>query len=93
MHTIHEVKSWPLLFREIVSERKTHELRINDRNYKVGDILHLKEFDPETGKYSGRDAKAKITYINSREKSCAASTIALHPEYCILSVKLIESRT
>jgi len=28
---------------------KRFELRKNDRNYQVGDVLELTEFDPETG--------------------------------------------
>lgn len=35
----HHVKIAPIHYEEIVSERKNFEIRFNDRNYKVGDIV------------------------------------------------------
>ena len=89
MKTIHELKSWTHLFAEIVAGHKTHELRRNDRNYEVGDILLLKEFDPQSETYSGRTARVVITYITDQRTPCAESTRALDGNYCILSVRLV----
>lgn len=37
----HTVKSWVHFFDAIESGNKKHDLRKNDRNYKVGDTLIL----------------------------------------------------
>jgi DUF971 family protein len=42
----HELKTWPEFYRAIQENKKTFELRYNDRNYQVGDELLLREFEP-----------------------------------------------
>jgi hypothetical protein len=42
--TVHELKSWPEFFSAIETGEKTFELRRNDRNYQVGDVLVLREW-------------------------------------------------
>lgn len=59
----HVVKSWPDFFAPIKSGERSFELRNNDRHYQVGDVLHLREFDDRTGKYTGAEIKKRITYV------------------------------
>ena len=40
----HHVKIAPIHYEEIASGRKNFEIRFNDRNYKVGDIVALEEY-------------------------------------------------
>ena len=40
----HHVKITPIHYEEIASGRKNFEIRLNDRDYKVGDIVELQEF-------------------------------------------------
>jgi hypothetical protein len=61
--TTHELKSWPDYFVFLLDGTKTFELRINDRHFQVGDILHIREYDDRTGKYTGRDLRKRVTYI------------------------------
>jgi hypothetical protein len=42
----HELKCWPEFFQAILSGSKTFEARRDDRNFKVGDNLVLKEWTP-----------------------------------------------
>lgn len=42
---IHELKILPKYFKDVVEGNKTFEIRKDDRDYKVGDILILKEYD------------------------------------------------
>lgn len=60
--------------------RKNFEIRKNDRDYKVGEILILREYDSETGKYSGRRIFCLITYITDFEQK---------PGYVVLGTKRI----
>lgn len=43
---IHNLKTWPEYFRAVRNREKTFELRFNDRDFKVGDVLLLQEFNP-----------------------------------------------
>nr|WP_200563084.1 DUF3850 domain-containing protein [Paraburkholderia aspalathi] len=40
---VHELKTDPEPFSAVLSGEKTHEVRTDDRNFKVGDTLVLKE--------------------------------------------------
>jgi len=88
--TVHDVKSWCYLFDAILKGQKKHEIRkMKDRDYRVGDILRLREFDQTQGGYTGRELPAKITYVTSCVTPCALSGGALHDDYCILSIEVI----
>jgi hypothetical protein len=83
----HSVKSWPHLFEAALSGTKVHEVRrLTDRDYRVGDRLRLREYDPITETYSGRELVVRITYVTSAESPCALSEECLHPNFCILSI-------
>lgn len=58
---IHELKILPEYFEAVTSGRKQFEIRKNDRDYKVGDQLILKEWSQDN--YTGDSYKAEITYI------------------------------
>ena len=68
---VHLVRSWKHLFWPLATGVKKHDLRINDRDYRVGDTLVLREWDPETGEYSGQSIRRRITYITDRNCPCA----------------------
>lgn len=65
--TIHKLKCWPTYFQQVADGTKRFEIRKNDRDFKVGDTLHLEEWDPKAesgeGAYTGRFEIATITYI------------------------------
>lgn len=58
-----EKKVWPEYFEEVSSGKKTFELRLNDFEVNEGDILVLKEWDPNTKEYTGRELEKKVGYV------------------------------
>lgn len=62
MTTTHELKCWPEPYRAVVAGRKTYEIRKDDRNYQVGDLLLLQEWDPKTERYTIERAYFEITH-------------------------------
>lgn len=74
----HELKILPEYFNEIMSLNKQFELRKDDRDYKVGDFIILKEY--VDGAYTGRESGCfKISYIL---RNCPE--YGLMEGYCIL---------
>jgi hypothetical protein len=61
--TVHDLKTWPQYFQAVREGRKTFELRKWDRDYKEGDRLILREFDPLIDEFTGEAVRAIITYI------------------------------
>lgn len=59
---VHELKTWPVYFQAVKSGEKPFEVRKDDRYYTVGDILHLREFEPSDRCYTGDELKRRITY-------------------------------
>ncbi len=59
---LYESKTLPDFYQAIEDETKKFEIREDDRPYKVGDYLHLKEWDPEIG-FTGRQTIRLVTYI------------------------------
>ncbi len=58
-----EKKIWPKYFDKVVSGDKTFEIRLADFECKPVDVLILREWDPETKKYTGRVIEKEITYV------------------------------
>lgn len=86
-----ELKSWSKFFQAIKAGEKTHDLRSKkDRDYRVGEIVKLLEYDPFTGEYSGDSVEVEITYITDDVTPCAFSSAVLDKGYCILSIKVVK---
>ena len=49
----HLLKVLPEYFRDVLDNTKQFEIRKNDRDFKEGDILKLREYDPVKNEYSG----------------------------------------
>lgn len=88
----HILKSWPQFFQPILEGTRTHELRRDDRSFSLGDRIQLKEFDPESKCYTGRSCTVEIRSMTSAAQPCAVSSLALHPDFCILSVRLVDDK-
>lgn len=81
MSDTHELKTWPGAFQSILDGRKTYEIRREDRDYKAGDTLHLREYDADTDSYSGRDMRVEVTYITH------GGCWGLPDDLCVMAIK------
>lgn len=58
-----EKKVWPEYFQKILDKEKTFELRLADWECAPGDILVLREWDPQSKEYTGRTLEKEVTYV------------------------------
>lgn len=83
----HYLKTWPEFFDALMSGKKTFELRKDDRGFAVGDILHLREFDPETENYTGHETIRWVSYLLAhRPDAGCAATFGLMPGHVIMGL-------
>lgn len=87
--TVHQLKTWPSFFAAVWDGSKQFELRKKDRDYKVGDLLVLREYDPDTHAYSGRSVVAEISFLTEYEHVCELSDEALGRDFAIISMKIL----
>lgn len=78
-HKIHEIKIAAMYYEDVVSGKKSFELRKNDRGYKQGDKLIMLEF--KDGKHTGRIVNADIVYMLKDYTGLAEG-------YCILGIQV-----
>jgi len=62
-------KVWPEYFQAILEGRKNFELRLADFECQPGDILVLREWDPETKEYTGRQIEKEASFV-VKTKDC-----------------------
>lgn len=78
MKTTHELKCVKRFFSDVATGQKPFEVRINDRDYRVGDMLWLREGDffyvgvindePEYAwQYTDRSCVKEVTYVLTHE--------------------------
>jgi hypothetical protein len=63
MSQIIEKKTRPNIFEKVLSGEKNFELRLADFDIEPGDTLVLREWDPETKDYTGREIKKEVTLV------------------------------
>ena len=80
----HELKIYQEYYEDVILERKKFELRKNDRDFKVGDYLNLKEWFPDTESYSGRGVLVQVSYIL---QGATAFYFGLKEGYCIMGIE------
>ncbi|MFN3652593.1 MAG: ASCH/PUA domain-containing protein [Armatimonadota bacterium] len=78
---MHELKIWPEYFEAIRTGKKTFEVRKDDRGFQVGDLLLLREWDPETKTYSGRALFRDVSYVLRLEPGdCVVMSLTVDPD-------------
>jgi hypothetical protein len=81
---IHELKTISSFFECVADGRKPFEIRKNDRNFKVGDVLLLREIEPthsgQNETYTGRMKAVKVTYMTDWNQ---------RPGYVVMGISII----
>lgn len=75
-----EKKIHPQYFRSVRSGDKHFELRRDDDDAQINDVLYLREWDPDTKEYTGEFEVRRIKYI-----LWGVPEYGLMEGYCIMS--------
>jgi hypothetical protein len=79
----HDLKVWPKPFSAVLSDSKKYEIRESrDRDFREGDELMLREWDPETEQYTGRHILATVTYMTR------GGEFKLPENLCVMSLQI-----
>ena len=84
--TAHELKIIPRFFTDVARFAKRYEVRKNDRDYKAGDRIILREWDGTA--YTGREAEVEITYVLTSEDFPEG----IKEGYCVFGFWLMDVR-
>ena len=60
---VHKIKTLPQYFQPLCEGIKTLELRLNDRDYQVGDFLYSCEWSPNAQAFTKRTCILEVTHI------------------------------
>jgi Domain of unknown function (DUF3850) len=77
----HELKCWPDFYARIITDEKTFELRTDDRGYRAGDELWLREWNATTQAYTGRACVVDVPYL------LAGTWPGLTEGYVVMSIR------
>lgn len=76
----HFLKCIQPYFDNVTHNRKRFEIRLDDRDYKEGDFVVLREYNPKEDVYSGRVWVVKIVYL-------IRGTECLKEGYCAFTIE------
>ncbi len=83
---VHVLKTWRSYFEAVVEGRKRFELRQNDRDFGVGDVLRLVEWIPD-GTHSRTTTRVfhvLVTYL-------AQGVFGLPGDLCVMSIAPLDT--
>lgn len=93
---VHRLKTWSRWWDRVHFGEKTFELRKDDRDFQVGDIVILVELEEESGKATGNELVRRITYVlrHDFERYDPADErhplAGLNPRFCIFGMEPVD---
>lgn len=63
MNKVHELKTLQPYYSEVEKGLKNFELRFNDRDFRVGDVLVLRPWDPRKEKFGSGILIREVSYV------------------------------
>lgn len=85
---VHDLKVQTQFWADLWDFKTTAQLRQDDRQYRVGDVLLLREYNPEFG-YTGMNVKRRVTHILRHEDV----PYGVRRGWCILSTAKMDTRS
>ena len=85
MGKIHKLKCWIPYFGMVQRGEKEFELRVDDRDFQIGDTLLLEEYNQYNDEYTGNTCLRVIKYYLRNDKW-------LQPGVCALGLKSFISK-
>ena len=79
-HRTHELQLWAPCFAAVAAGTKPFDVRENDADFQVGDALLLREYDPDTGAYSGQTLLRYVSYV------LPGGTFGVQAGWCVLGL-------
>lgn len=76
----HDLKCWPAYFGATTLGLKPFDVRRHDRDFQVGDLVLLCEFDPLKGDLTGRRTFRVVTYV------LPGGSFGIEPGFCVLGL-------
>lgn len=76
----HELKTWKTYYSAIITGKKKFEVRKDDRGFRVGGKLHLREWDEKKEQYTGNGITIDITY------KLDGGQFGIEQGYCVLGL-------
>ena len=70
----HYLKILPEYYEAVLCGNKTFEVRFNDRDYQINDVLHLQEWNQN---YTGRELVKVVSYILDNSDYCKEGFVIL----------------
>lgn len=84
---LHFLRTYQNVYLEMELGAKLFDIRKNDRDFRVGDYLYLKETREIDDKYTGNEMIFSVSYILA---ACSYASYGLQEGYCAMSlVKLL----
>ncbi|MEL6673554.1 MAG: DUF3850 domain-containing protein [Bacteroidota bacterium] len=87
MLRIHVLECEAEHYQSLNKEAKNFVVRLNDRDYKVGDILWFYPYDPETEEEGEGYIWRKVTYIQPGRGKCGVNL-----GYCVMALTTLSGQ-
>jgi hypothetical protein len=82
---VHALKTLPAFFEQILNGNKPFEIRYDDREFKLGDVLLLREIESsQPTVYTRRMLEVLVTYITDWEQK---------PGYVVMGIRILSRCT
>ena len=85
---VHELKTWPGSYVPVAAGIKTCEFRKNDRDFKRGDLLVLREYLPKEYRYTGNVVLAFVTHVFYGNDT--PEEFGIPKDYALMSIKVFD---
>ena len=97
---IHELKCWPSQWEAVACGRKTFEVRKHDRDFAVGDVLHLNMWDPNERAFLRPTPGSHGDLLSSsdlfaKKVKCEVvylmpgGQFGIAPDHCVMGIRVI----